>query len=392
MVPLGPDPYRWHARLRLKPDAGARELDLDLRRPLDLDRSHLLHRLLLLGVDWGEQQQALGKAGTFHELWRLAWRPELAVGLIEAGMWGTTVADAAAARVRHATRDAADLAALTALVERCLLAELPDAIGEGMRALADRVALDGDVADLMQALPPLARVLRYGNVRRSDTGAVTAIVDGMVVRVCVGLPPACAALDDDAAAAMLERVAAVHRALALLDRPDLRARWQAALAQLGDQAGLHGLVAGRCCRLLLDAGAVEPAEAARRLERALSAAEEPDHAAAWVEGFLSGSGLLLLHDGTLLSLLDRWLANLPAGRFPGLLPLLRRTFSTFTEPERRQLGERVGHLGHLDHLGRLGRPGRADAADAEGLDRALAEAALPVVGLLLGAGDQEGGR
>jgi hypothetical protein len=28
-------------------------LDLDLRKPADLERSHLLHRLNLLGIAWG---------------------------------------------------------------------------------------------------------------------------------------------------------------------------------------------------------------------------------------------------------------------------------------------------------------------------------------------------
>ena len=36
-----------------KPEALDRELDLDLRKPLDLDRSRLLHRLRLLGVRLG---------------------------------------------------------------------------------------------------------------------------------------------------------------------------------------------------------------------------------------------------------------------------------------------------------------------------------------------------
>ena len=68
-------------------------------------------------------------------------------------------------------------------------------------ALDDRAALDADVAHLMAALPALARTLRYGDVRGTDVGALRAVTDGLVVRVCVGLPAAVAGLDDDAAAA-----------------------------------------------------------------------------------------------------------------------------------------------------------------------------------------------
>jgi hypothetical protein len=378
MVPLARDLAAAQKRLRLKPDPVTRQLDLDLRKPNELARSHLLHRLNLLEVPWGMAREAAGGKGTFRELWELRWDPELSVSVIEAALWGTTVAGAATSAAMAQAGRAADLGALTGLLERCLLADLPDAIAAVMTALADRVALDGDVAHLMDALPPLARVVRYGDVRRTDTSAVSGIVDGVVIRVCIGLGQACAALDDDAARDMLDRVMEVHRALRLLDRSDLHGQWLAALLGLAGQAGLHGLLAGRCTRLLLEAGRLEPPEAARRLELALSAAEDPARAAAWVEGLLAGSGLLLIHDETLLGLLDRWLAGVPDEVFTDLLPLLRRTFSTFSGPEQRQIGERVARLDGAP------RTGPAAVAADPGLDEARVAAALPLVAALLG--------
>src|SRR5688572_22639301 len=52
MVPLAQDLAREQKRLRLPPEAVQKQLDLDLRKPLELDRSHLLHRLNLLGISW----------------------------------------------------------------------------------------------------------------------------------------------------------------------------------------------------------------------------------------------------------------------------------------------------------------------------------------------------
>ncbi len=73
-----------------------RDYDLDLRKPNDLARSHLLHRLALLGVRWGTPQEGRTRnIGTFREGWQLTWRPELDLALIEASMWGSTVAAAA---------------------------------------------------------------------------------------------------------------------------------------------------------------------------------------------------------------------------------------------------------------------------------------------------------
>src|SRR5918995_4197230 len=105
-VPLQRDLERLQRRLRLKPSAEERILDLDLREENARARSEMLHRLRLLSIDWGEPRAASGKSGTFHELWALRWRPELSVALIEANVWGNTVEAAATSRVRHLATDA----------------------------------------------------------------------------------------------------------------------------------------------------------------------------------------------------------------------------------------------------------------------------------------------
>lgn len=95
-VPLQRDLTRLQRTLRLKPEPEARELDLDLRKENDVARSRLLHRLRLLGVDWGTpSRSAVNSTGTFRESWRLRWEPEFAVRIVEAAQWGTTVEDAA---------------------------------------------------------------------------------------------------------------------------------------------------------------------------------------------------------------------------------------------------------------------------------------------------------
>jgi hypothetical protein len=383
MVPLARDVAAHQRRLRLRPEAGVRRLDLDLRRPVDLARSHLLHRLAILGVPWGvPAEPAAGHTGTFRESWRLEWQPELAVRLVEAGMWGTTVAAAAAARALERAEGADRLQPLTELVEGCLLADLPDTVARVMAVLADRAALAADVGQLADALPPLARVLRYGNVRGTDAGAVGAVVEGLVARVCVGAPAAWSSLDDEAAAEALARLGAVQGAVALLDRPDLADRWAATVRRLLDQPGLHGLLAGRCCRLLVDGGRLGRGDVAPRLAAVLSVGEEPGRAAAWIEGFLAGSGLLLLHDPALFRLVDGWLAAIPAERFPAVLPLLRRTFATFPPAERRQLGERAREAAAAPATG--GATGGDDGGDGEDLDATRAEPVLATVARLLG--------
>lgn len=375
LAPLQQDLAREQKRLRLPASASWRDYDLDLRKPTDLERSHLLHRLNLLAIPWGKLQRSNGGKGTFHELWRVQWQPELAVTLIEAGIWGNTIADAATARACADAETAADLPALTRLVDQVLLADLPAAIDAVMARLHDRAALASDVGVLMEALPPLANVQRYGNVRRTDTAAVAHVIDGLVSRIGVGLPAVCAALDDDAAQAMFERLLAVNSALALLQHADYTATWQAALQRVCDLRGVHGLVGGRACRILLDTGALSADEGARRLSLALSAASGPPEAAAWIEGLLRDSGALLVHDTLLWQIIDGWLHDLPAALFLPTLPLLRRTFATFQPAERRMLGERA-------------RTGAATLLASERanqrFDVARAKATLPLLTQLLG--------
>jgi hypothetical protein len=380
VFPLQQDVARQQKRLRLPPDASARDKELDLREPTDLQRSVLLHRLRLLGITWGTLGRARSK-GTFKEVWRLAWEPELSVAVIEAGRWGNTVESAAAARTSHAVETAADLPTLCGLLDGALLADLPEVVAEVMRRVQSEAAVASDVTHLMAALPPLAGVLRYGSVRQLDAAIVAHAVDGLVARIAIGLPGACAALNDDAAAAMFAHLMAVHAAIPLLDNPEHQTTWQGTLARLADQQGLHGLIAGRCCRLLMDAEAMSSDEAARRLSLALSTAIEPAQAAAWVEGLLKGSGLLLLHDDLLWEVLDGWVSALSAESFPVLLPLLRRTFATFPAPERRQMGERA----------RRGPARRTEPAahHAACFDPVRAEAVLPLLHRLLGIAIEE---
>ncbi len=375
-VPIARDVAASQRRLRLPPEPVPREIDLDLRREIDLERSRLLHRLGLLGVDWGVALVGRRGRGTFWESWRLAWQPEFSVDLVEASAYGTTVRDAASTRVAEQAAAAGSLAGVAALVERCLLAELPDGLPAVLAALDERMARDHDVAHLMDALPALARTVRYGDVRRTDLPVLRHVTDGLITRIAVGLPAAVASLDDAAAAAMRDRIDAVHAAVALLDQPDLTARWHEVLATLSTRDDIHGLLAGRVNRLLLDAELLHVAEAGRRMALVLTVGVPVARAAAWIEGFLTGDGLLLVHDERLLRLVDGWLTGIPAEAFVEVLPLLRRTFSEYPAPQRRQIGERAV---------RLGDPGReaGDRAD-DGVDDERGDLVLPTVAALLG--------
>jgi hypothetical protein len=364
MVPLQQDVARRQRRLRLKADAQVKEVTLDLRREIDRERSRLLHRLNLLEVPWGTPTATRGQ-GTFKEGFRLEWYPELALELIHAGRWGTTVDAAATAKAKARALEEESVGALATLADAVLLADLPDALQSVLNALADRAALDRDTADLMTAVPPLAGILRYGDVRGSDTSAVAQVLRGIVLRVAIGLPGAGVGADEPTGAHLATAVDNVNAALALLQDPELTRAWREALRRVSDGDRLPGTLAGRATRLLHDAGELEPG---KHMSRALSPGEDPERGASWVEGFVGTSGLILVHDPELLATLDGWISTVPPDAFTNVLPLLRRAFSAVPATERRRLGETlrkdkgVRHLYVAGHDAELAAPALATVA------------------------------
>jgi hypothetical protein len=401
-VPLEADLARTCRSLRIKRESQPRFHDLDLRRPIDQARSQLFHRLRLLGLGWiVPAESAVQSQGTFRETWQSRWEPEYSVAIVEASVWGTTVASAATARV-HTIIEQGSLVELTQAVERCLLADLPPALDGLLATLADKAALDADVVHLMEALPALARAQRYGDVRQTDTRALRNVSEVLVVRICAGLRLAVANLDATNAASMRRRIDDVNSAVGLLTEspsdagdmsaelvgarpltssgrrhsessrhPDLRPRWLQTLATVIDRTDVHGLLLGRIVRLLLDAEQLSDVPV--RLHRALSAGVPAADKAAWVDGFFADGALLLIHDAELRGLLDDWIGQLDDAQFVDMLPLLRRTFGTFATAERQALAARIA----------VGAE-KLDRQRPEEVDLKLAAPALATVDLILG--------
>ncbi|MEU4320036.1 DUF5682 family protein [Nocardia fluminea] len=346
-VPLAADLRARCKTLRLKQEALARTVDLDLRKERDVERSHLLHRLRLLGIGWGTPTTGeVRSTGTFRETWMLRWEPEFEVRIVEAAVWGTTLRTAAETKILDtASRDDVTVTALADALEMALLADLGGATEGLIRRLEAAAALDHDVTHLLGALPGLTRTLRYGDVRGTDTKALAHVADGLLVRICAGLPGAVTGLDTDAAQALRTQIDAAHTAISTRDDEHSSTEWLATLQRIADRDDVHGAIAGRAVRLLCDAERIDDADSARRLAAALSVGNTPAAKAAWIDGFLGGRGLLLVHDRELLRRIDEWLRELHEDQFVATLPLLRRTFGSFESGERRAISQALRDTG-----------------------------------------------
>jgi hypothetical protein len=378
-TPLQADLARTQRRLRLKPEALAQELSLDLRSESGLERSILLHRLTLIRVPWGAPQHAGGSRGSFRERWVLEWKPQLSIALVEALQWGVTVASAAAGRAASLARDSGDLAELARLVQTCLLADIPDTAQLAMDRLQALAVGAADIGLLLEAVPPLTQVLRYGTARRTPEAALRRLVQTLGEQACVGLPYAARQLDEAAAATLTSRIRSFDATLALIENERLAADWTAALGRIVADPQATPAVAGAATRRLGERGALNTEETAQAFSRALSPANPAAAAAAWLEGFLGGEGEILLHDAALVALIDAFLAGLAPESFEELLPAFRRALANLDAYQRRRL------LDTAKSPARIAAPAGPDAAPStDAPAEAAFAAALPLLNLMLG--------
>jgi hypothetical protein len=329
---------------RLEKNTQEKILELDLREAAHLRKSQLLHRLNLLGIAWGTTADSGGgKQGGFHEHWKLKWLPDFEIRLIEAGTWGNTIEDAAGRRAHHNMRDMSGLPELTQLLGVVLKSELPLLVPPLLQKLQQISALARDTLLLADAVLPLAEVLRYGSARRLNLDAVEQLLGQIIPRVMIQLPAACTGIDGDAAAGILKKILAINRALGILQWPGQDESWQKTLSLIGTSAATAPLLAGLATRMLFDKSSLTPEQTGDAMRFRLSRAQPPGESAQWLEGFLYGSGLLLLHHRELWMILDDWMGSFSEEAFVDTLPLLRRTFSQFSPPERQKMLDLAKH-------------------------------------------------
>ncbi len=316
---------------------GKVEKKLDLRKNANLAASHLLHRLTILGIPWGALlENSQHTKGSFKEAWSLEWEPDFAIRIIEAGMWGNTIYEAATNYIFD-TKDKQDsLAGLTQLIEAALNADLKEVIITLTNELTNQSALTKDIFNLMDALPSLVNIIRYGSSRQIDLTAVTTVIDQIIPRICIGLPNACINIDEDTASDIFDKIVAINRALHTLNESQHIQHWYETLSKIMGMT-INGTLVGLSTRILFDKRFIDTEITSTYMHLALSKGNETLFSAQWIAGFLNGSGLLLIHQENLWQIMDEWLANLEAERFMEILPVLRRTFSKFSHPERQKM-------------------------------------------------------
>lgn len=342
LAPLIEDLQRNQKAARLKPEALERELSVDLRSESGLFRSTLLHRLNVLGVQWGRLADAGRSRGTFREKWTLAWEPEYAVRLVENLIYGPTIEKAANGRLIQMLGAAASLDTLAALVQSAITADLSEAASAGLAALEARAAHSSECLEMLASVPPLADIIRYGEARKTETNRLSGLLERLIVEGAIALPYAVRDLDEQAATTLVGAVRKADAAIRLVEPgEDVLDAWRNGLAGVLEGQRSTALLAGCAAHLLYEAGQLLAEDAAGLLGRRLSPGTPVVQAAGFFEGFFSTAGQRLIYDEGLRGAVDAWLKSLDEDAFIAHLPLLRRVFSNLDSMERRRLIEAV---------------------------------------------------
>jgi hypothetical protein len=323
----------------IKKTAASPQGGLDLRQAHDREQSQCLHRLNMLGINWGKLSANTGREqGNKNEYWQMQWQPDYSLLIIEASIWGNTLVQAATAATIDRARLSSQLPELAQMLAQTLNANLPTAFKELLLQIQNIAALNKDVDSLMAMLPHLVQVSRYGDVRQTDTQLVAQIIDQTAPRICILLPNSCIAISQEAAVNLQKHIVATHRALLLYQNTALLEAWYAALKQICEPpASSQAYLKGLCTRLLFDCQQLSGQQTAELMQFALSQGQTEQDTALWVEGFLFSSGLLLLHNDSLWQILQNWLTSLSTDIFIALLPILRRSFAKFAPSERQKM-------------------------------------------------------
>jgi hypothetical protein len=372
--PLARDLTAWQRKTRLKPQDLELEVKLDLRSEAGLLKSTLLHRVNLINVPWGKLIDAQAGRGTFREVWVIKWDPAYSVSLAEALVYGVTIEQASANATLKKARETTSITELASLIQSSLVADLPETAASCIEQLQAVAVSSSDITDLMKAVSPLVRVLRYGTARRLPEDALRSLILSISVEINSGVRIGSRGLDEETAAARISAMETYDEALRLLGDDALTSSWRNELGKIVAEDQVTPSIAGLSLRRLHDVRAWELETVAAEFARH-TGSRQAKESGAFLEGFLRGGSEVLLQDEPLLQLLDVWLCDLSDTDFTDSLPLLRRSMSSFDTVARRRMFEKV-------QRGRQQSTSAASHASAE--SNSAFEAALPLLYKILG--------
>ena len=383
--PIVADFQREARRCRLQIDSvERREVALDLYRNAGHRRtSRLLHRLDLLGASFGVfvsgpdfvQGQGLE---LMQEVWQVCWSPGVESALIEASVFGPTVEEAAAAKLRRQIAQLEDegqgrnaAAAVALLVRACRLGLHRQTAG--VVPLIDvHVAGDPSFPSVVAGLSQLELLAHAREpLQAADLTAVPRLTTAAYQRACRLLSDV-AGCPDEAVEAVLGAMRTLREVLAASSPLSPRGRgaggegeapldadlFHQALRRVVDHPPNQAqpAVVGAAAGVLYGEGLFSEDDLVRTTRGYLGAAGDPRKGAAVLRGLLATAREAAWQASGLVRAVDEQFAAWDEGAFLAALPDLRLAFTGLTPREVADVADNVAAMHGESTLGELIHP------------------------------------
>ncbi len=321
---------------------------------LDLNRSSFLHKLNLLGVQFGIPAKTKQDAATWAENWLVQWTPEVEIALVESVLLGETIDLAASFRFKTNLEQCDTIDKASEAVAIACKCGMFDSL-ELARARLQELAADCSAfTAIAHAANNLSLVIRYGDVRRFDPQPLVPLVEQLFVQGALALFPT-ANCDNNAAAEATVGMEELNRVSQEYHDIVDEQLWIEQLSRLSDADDRNPLLSGYACSLLLERSLIDSEQLAREVSRRLSPGVPADLGAGWFEGMSKRNRYALLARQALWEQLADYVSNLDDEQFKRALVFLRRAFGNFSPNEKRSIAENLGEYWgvNADHLSEL---------------------------------------
>lgn len=323
---------------------------LDVNRPRHAEVSRFLHRLVLLGIPYGEPEDPLSLdsrplrsapktlASLTHtqararETWRLRWTSALDAALADASVHGGTIAEAARAATEERLRSATTLMSLVTVFLSIDRAGLEELVLPALTRVEEVARATIQLVPLVCAANELVTAQRYGAAFASPerTAALAVVLVRRAVQLWAEAPRVPEAEMRNVANALEQLVSVAN------DLPDPVPRDVAgALARAARSHRLQPEMAGICAAICLRHALLSPVRIVGDLVDRLEAPDAMTHASGFLYGLLGHSRESLLANTEATDALRDFVLRLPEERFVALLPVLRKGFQLSSSSEIR---------------------------------------------------------
>ncbi len=352
-------------RQRLKiDDSQPRKLMLDIyRRPEHRQTSRLLHGLSLLAVPMAVRiagpdfVNGLGLE-RLQEHWEYTYSAATEAGLVEASVWGVTVATAVANRFKAQLeqleangerREARSAAAL--LMQACVLG-LHEDLPRVITNIREAINHDADFASVVAAASTIGILLGSREpLEAGDLTEIPALLHATYERAIYLVSGLAVGAGD--ANSLLKALAHLRELLVSTVGQSLDAELYWHAVSLLSQQHESALIRGGATGLLYSAGLISEAAVGVSLHGHLTGLKQPQDAISFLRGLLFTAREAAWQQSELLSILDKLLQELDEFSFIGLLPELRLAFAEMTPKETDRIAQAVAQLHGQQNFGPL---------------------------------------